>query len=68
MLKQGSDKNYYPYEVGGLADLRISRELGPLPEIRGWSAINRTISLIQGLFALITMGGFILLGITLFGE
>jgi hypothetical protein len=54
---------YRPYEnIEGLAEF----SLDPLPRIRGWSSISWTISAIQVLFALITVGGFILLGIALY--
>jgi|SRR5882672_6587640 len=64
--KLKSKKDYYPYEIEGLSDLKISSELTPLPNIRGWSSITWTIWLIQVLFVLITLGGLTLLGITLY--
>lgn len=55
---------YYPYK--DIEELAEEFPLhGHLPKIRGWSAIKLTVCLIQVLFALITIVGFALLGITL---
>lgn len=61
--REKPDADYKPYEsIAELAEFR----LGPLPKFRGWSSISWTISGIQVLFALITLGGLMLLGITVY--
>jgi len=61
--KENSGTDFHPYAT--IAELSEFR-LRPLPNIRGWSAISGTITSIQILFLLIMIGGFFLLGITLY--
>jgi hypothetical protein len=67
LATQTTAADFSPYsDCDGLEDLKIRRDLTPLPKIRGWSAINRTIFVIQVLFGAITLAGFFLLIVVLY--